>query len=379
VEAIWLGRWILSAGLLAAGTVAAQPAPVVISDDDFAPGDWQVDVTTFTGASATDEQRLSEGNPGAYRHMTHTLPGPSSLSANHLFLPVTWDPCVQGPIAAFDYSEDQIEIAPPFTGAAIGSGFMLVRNGTRYFYVGSEVNPFTNLGWRRAGRRCITPEDLANGGVAPDLTSCGTIQFGFLRSNTNSSTSGSIVTTHGIDNWRVVVYPAPNDSCAGGPACLIDAECDDVNDCTTDACVADACTHTPRSCDDGNDCTTDSCAAGGCRNEASADFSLVEAKIDAFLALLAGPACGDEPLVKALAKPLRKKLTKARSRLARADAATKAALIGKLLGRADTLIGVAQSVLAQAVGRGLVSATCDGVLADLLDEIRACAAGIPRP
>jgi len=63
---------------------------------------------------------------------------------------------------------------------------------------------------------------------------------------------------------------------AGGCApCAADAECDDANACTTDACVAGTCTSTVvpgcTSCtsaadcaDDGNLCTTESCNAGTC-------------------------------------------------------------------------------------------------------------------
>ena len=51
------------------------------------------------------------------------------------------------------------------------------------------------------------------------------------------------------------------------PACVADADCDDGNACTTDACVPESgCTHTPvAACDDQNPCTTDYCDwATGC-------------------------------------------------------------------------------------------------------------------
>jgi RHS repeat-associated protein len=58
------------------------------------------------------------------------------------------------------------------------------------------------------------------------------------------------------------------DGFAGGPSCA-PPSCDDGNPCTSDACVAGVCTHTPvpngAACSDGNACTqTDSCQAGAC-------------------------------------------------------------------------------------------------------------------
>ncbi len=51
--------------------------------------------------------------------------------------------------------------------------------------------------------------------------------------------------------------------------CVVPADCDDANACTTDDCVGGSCAHTAISCDDGNACTNDSCDTGsGCVNTA---------------------------------------------------------------------------------------------------------------
>lgn len=64
---------------------AAQPPPFVIHDGNFFDSDWQV--TAFPdGAGQSAERRLDGGNPGAYRHMVHDLPGFSQLSIFHLRL-----------------------------------------------------------------------------------------------------------------------------------------------------------------------------------------------------------------------------------------------------------------------------------------------------
>ncbi len=56
------------------------------------------------------------------------------------------------------------------------------------------------------------------------------------------------------------------------PECTVDADCDDRNPCTTDACdpATGACVNTAVDCDDRNPCTTDACdpATGACVNTA---------------------------------------------------------------------------------------------------------------
>ena len=46
--------------------------------------------------------------------------------------------------------------------------------------------------------------------------------------------------------------------------CVNDGDCDDLSECTDDACVAYVCQNTNNFCDDADDCTTDTCNAGVC-------------------------------------------------------------------------------------------------------------------
>ncbi|MCH8146979.1 MAG: hypothetical protein IH987_03170 [Planctomycetes bacterium] len=48
--------------------------------------------------------------------------------------------------------------------------------------------------------------------------------------------------------------------------CVIDAHCDDLDECTDDACVIFVCQNTNNFCDDANDCTSDTCNAGVCEH-----------------------------------------------------------------------------------------------------------------
>ncbi len=65
------------------------------------------------------------------------------------------------------------------------------------------------------------------------------------------------------------------DQCAGGLCIGVALDCDDLNECTYDACsLADGCTHTANSaaCDDQDPCTAnDQCANGTCAGEAMCD------------------------------------------------------------------------------------------------------------
>jgi len=50
--------------------------------------------------------------------------------------------------------------------------------------------------------------------------------------------------------------------CLGG--CATDADCNDGNACTVDACASGQCTHVDVDCNDGNACTDDICSGGAC-------------------------------------------------------------------------------------------------------------------
>jgi len=105
----------------------------------------------------------------------------------------------------------------------------------------------------------------------------------------------------------------------------------------------------------------------------------VLAKIDEFRALLAGPACGEEPLAKSIRKSIKKKVKKAQKALDKADDATKDALIATLLGKAGVLLQAAQDRLASAVAAGQLSPSCGGVLHDFIADIQFCTDGLPQP
>lgn len=190
----------------------------VILDTEFLEEDWVVAPSFNNGSSETHERRLDGGNPGAYWHMEHTNPPTASLSVFHQLVAEPYDPAAQGAIGGIDYAVDRIEFDPPFAGAAIGARFVVYQDGRRY--IANAVTAFTNTQWQLHRLECLKPEDFTPvNGELPDFSAAGSpLTFGFVRSNSNTSTVNSAVTKNGADNFRVVVYPESNTDCTGSPA-----------------------------------------------------------------------------------------------------------------------------------------------------------------
>ncbi len=78
---------------------------------------------------------------------------------------------------------------------------------------------------------------------------------------------------------------------AAALVCSADAQCDDGDACTVDACDRGACTHSPLPCDDGDACTVDTCdPAAGCRATDLLGLDYVSCALDQHLAPLLPPA-----------------------------------------------------------------------------------------
>ena len=214
--------------LFAASAFAPFPvyASVVIADSTFNPTDWTVVVVGATGGATQGVLQLATGgNPGSYRQISHNLPGPSTIVVSHVFNAVTYDPSTQGAIASIDYSEDRIELSPPFGGAAIGGYFLLQQGGVTWR--NNTDLAFSNLSWATLSLTGLIASNFAVVAGAtglPDFSSSGSpITFGVLRSNSNSNASGSYTTTNGLDNWKVTVnqvVPAPPAVWLLGTGCL---------------------------------------------------------------------------------------------------------------------------------------------------------------
>jgi hypothetical protein len=411
--------------LLFAGRVDGAPP---FTDGDFAPADWEIVVLSFKssggafpGGAVTASQEPG-GYPGTLRRINDMIiaaPSASEFSSTwgvHFKSGAVWDPMTQGPIGTLDYDEDALLFAPAGDGQLTG---LAIRQGGVVYVHPVGVTP--DVVWTHKSEAGITAAELYELNDAgqlftshPDFSVSGApVQFGFLRANSNGNGGGAYTLSGAIDNWSVRVNPicltdqdcddgdtCTTDTCPGGVGVCVRTplSCGDTDPCTIDGCTAGSCTHTPLSCDDGdgctddqcantlckhpakacndtNPCTIDACTAGACTSTPAAPFDLVEARFTAAIDQVKTGPCADEPLVRAVARKLPQRLTRARVRVAKADDATKAAKVTRLLGKADHLLDVADKFLVTAVGRGILSAKCAATLQGFLDELRVCVAG----
>jgi len=184
----------------------------VLFDDFEGPDLWTATVTNSTNGSEATAELATGGNPGSFRSMIHRLPGtsngennPTQISVVHMFTGGGWDPATEGALSHIDYSEDQIELAPPFEGAAIGARFVIQQDGIAYLASINENNAYRNTDWQTTRVDGLTPGHFSPA-PGPDFSATGgALTFGFMRSNTSRS-SGGIITTHGIDNWTVEFF-----------------------------------------------------------------------------------------------------------------------------------------------------------------------------
>jgi hypothetical protein len=222
---------IINYGLLASSQ-AAPPAinqrqnlpPFIISDDDFSPAPWTVTEEVIGSGSATVSQRLTGGNPGAFRFMSHRLPpvsgsGGNTIFVTHVYQGAYYYPRYDGEIRAIDYVEDGVILSFPFAEAFSTTQPVLVQDGR--LYRSSRFIRFvaqnSSHAWETQALRQLTAADFIRVGGSendhPDFSvNGGPIYFGFTRNNSRTSTlppvpgNQDMVIDQGVDNWQVIVY-----------------------------------------------------------------------------------------------------------------------------------------------------------------------------
>ena len=216
------------AALAAAAVVAlaaAGPAHaglVTHFDGNFNQADWSVNQALTSGSSthsATQDTTPGLGNDSPFREMQHDVlmsgtGQPTFVNVRHLTSAFTYNPSVNGAIESIDMTMDAIILSVSSgTTPAVGHAFMLVQDGVSYFY---DLHDFTNTSWQTFGFSGLVAADFSTfDGQNPDFSDSGSeIQFGYLRSNTNTGQTGDVHIRHGIDNFGVAITTVP------GPATL---------------------------------------------------------------------------------------------------------------------------------------------------------------
>lgn len=198
---------ILLAHSLPAATITAEAR-------DFALANWNQQIFTLSGGTATSSQVLTGGNPDAFRQLTVTSPitaaGQSFLSniasTSPFFL---YDPSTFGAILSIDVQYDIREISKSgFVLAAANYRPILSQNSTIFFL---PVDDPTTSTWTTHARTNLTNLNwLSGGGANPDFSATGSpIQFGFraLLSLTclGPGNCNAISAVTGIDNFVVTL------------------------------------------------------------------------------------------------------------------------------------------------------------------------------
>jgi len=209
---------------LAAGTASA--APVVFFDGTFAPGDWSITEQAGFGVSSTTAHLLAGGNPDENRETLVTwnpgvLTGTSEPSRlmhqNNTF---TYDPSVQGAIAALMVSFDVVNIRSTLANnAGLSYRGFLMQGGQLY---NTNAATFANGAWTTLTFSTTSASDWGLVGqtgaarTAPDFSATGqAITFGYYTGTALSCTGGAPgercppdEILDRVDNVRVQVEPA---------------------------------------------------------------------------------------------------------------------------------------------------------------------------
>ncbi|HRV92854.1 MAG TPA: Ig-like domain-containing protein [Anaerolineae bacterium] len=212
------------------GAAPPQQSPIVISDDDFDPGDWTVAVDIFGSPTTQTGQRAGGGNPAAYRYTQDTFPAMAqydfySVTTFHWFQGATYDPATQGAFDHLDYREDHILLsATPAHASPEVDGYIIIQQD------GEIYSPFTHSfintsGWQTYSLTGLQATDFHRfthpvEGVHPDFSTAGSpITFGYARYRDRYSgdpadvpVNQELVYEHGIDNWMVTINQAGGNS-----------------------------------------------------------------------------------------------------------------------------------------------------------------------
>jgi hypothetical protein len=328
----------------------------------------------------------SGGNPDAYAHVTIEPEG-GQIIACMFKAGAVYDPSTSGAFAYVDFSVDGICF--PAGGPQCMSTGPCLRQGGNLYVASAGFTPTAT--WAPSVAYGVGPSEFSwlsgpASSVPPDFsTGGGPIEIGFYRAK-----SGGPGTETGADNWRLLIQsPCPSDAacddadpcttevCSGGICERSAMDCSDGDDCTQDVCSSGVCSHPPLVCNDGDDCTTDSCVFGSCQSLPFADLLTVRDKIDELLAVLEGPACGEEVLKRPFLKKLGKRLKKARGKLEKANGLEDVLKIPGLIEKAGVQIDKARAFLVKQATNDKISDECGVALTGFVDGIDVCLDAVP--
>lgn len=198
-------------------SVSSMPS-ILLQDSDFVLGDWTAATVAdnlSVGASHVEDQALSGGNPGAFRHMAFSMPaGPSDQTVVHLYRLGQYEPAAQGAIHVIDYVED-CKAVQVGAGTQYGASTRIAfQQGERVF--ASKLMAFCNsFSWATQAFPSLSVTDFTQlsgsacgaGESCPDFSaSAPSLHLGFIRSAQQGASTPAATIDQGIDNWTVHVW-----------------------------------------------------------------------------------------------------------------------------------------------------------------------------
>ena len=195
----------------------------VIADSTYNTEDWSVEVVTTFGASESHEQRLTGGNPDAYRYMEHILPAPpgpedlTRVEVTHIFNGEAFISFLDS-IYTIDYSENIRLLNLQWDQAFIVS-YPAIRQSNKYFRATQFLSVIGDTMWTSGMITGLTADDfiaLDGSDDKPDFSDSGSfLFFGFWRISTRGVTLPPIpaiedlIYQHGSDNFTVTIHHGP--------------------------------------------------------------------------------------------------------------------------------------------------------------------------
>lgn len=187
---------------------------ITFSDSTFHDSDWElIPWMNGNGRTVGAKQEIAGGNPGRFlsifnRANNASQDGNSNIFGFHLRRGATYNPKIQGAIAAINYSEDSILISSFGEGHATGPA--LRQNGKFYFTTSKNRLIIPHNSWTHGEKLNLHAHDFRtpeNPNEHPDFSANGSIiEFGFFRANTATSDGYGI--SAGITNWSISIIPS---------------------------------------------------------------------------------------------------------------------------------------------------------------------------
>lgn len=213
------------ASVLILASLPLPAAALTLSDGTFLESNWNATeiLDTSGAASFSASQQIAGGNPDAFRQTQLSVPAGQSIILDHVFSSGQYDPVAEGGIESIDFALDLRFVGGSVGTSQVGYQLLLVQGSAHYTALATTAIALGPGGgapgaWVTssfAGLISASFTRISSAGPdTPDFSAGGgVLQFGYLTQN--SSIDTAISTTSGIDNWSVVIHPAPEPSAGG--------------------------------------------------------------------------------------------------------------------------------------------------------------------